>query len=127
MSSKYFSDYELQCHGNDCDGGAYKMNPVLLQKLDWIREACGGPLKLSCAYRCPSHNYEVGGVPSSQHLLGNAADVLVPDFLTIEQLAWYAEQAGMDGIGIYYNSGFVHMDVRDNGYSPGYYRWSDQD
>ena len=38
-----------------------------------------------------------------------------------EQLAWYAEQVGFDGIGIY--EWGCHVDVRDNGESPGYYRW----
>ena len=121
--SKYFSEAETQCH---CGCGGNVINPLLLKKLDKLREMIGGPLELSCAYRCPSHNEEVGGEPNSQHLLGNAADVLVPDFdhcNTVEQLAWYAEQVGFDGIGIYPEEEFVHVDVRDNGESPGEYRW----
>ena len=121
--SKYFSEAETQCH---CGCGGNKVNPLLLEKLDELREMIGGPLELSCAYRCPEHNAEVGGEPNSQHLLGNAADVLVPDFdhcNTVDQLAWYAEQVGFDGIGIYPEDEFVHVDVRDDGESPGEYRW----
>jgi len=121
--SKYFSEAETQCH---CGCGGNKVNPLLLKMLDKLREMIGGPLELSCAYRCPAHNEEVGGVPDSQHVLGNAADVLVPGYShcnTAEQLAWYAEQIGFDGIGIYPDSGFVHVDVRDGGKSPGVYRW----
>lgn len=58
----------------------------------------------------------------------HAADVLVPDYdhcHTVEQLAWYAERAGFDGIGLYPDSGFVHVDVRDDGANPGYYRWEE--
>ncbi|WP_155851737.1 hypothetical protein [Anaerovibrio lipolyticus] len=52
--------------------------------------------------------------------------MLVPDYdhcHTVGQLAWYAEQVGFDGIGMYFDDEFVHVDVRDNGNSPGYYRW----
>lgn len=122
--SKYFSESETQCH---CGCGGNDVNPLLLKKLDELREMIGGPLELSCAYRCEKHNAEIpGSVPNSQHVLGNAADVLVPDYghcNTAEQLAWYAEQVGFDGIGIYPEEEFVHVDMRDNGESPGEYRW----
>lgn len=125
MGSRYFSDYELECHGeNCCNGGVDKINPILLEKLDKLREMIGGAVELSCAYRCPIHNEEVGGVPNSQHVQGNAADVQTPDYEychTPEQLAWYAEQVGFDGIGIY--DWGCHVDVRDDGESPNYYRW----
>lgn len=123
--SMYFSDYETMCH---CGCGGNHINPLLMEKLDFMRREIGGPLELSCAYRCPAHNEEVGGVPNSQHVQGNAADVLVPDYRhcnTAEQLAWYAERAGFDGIGVYPDSGFVHVDVRDGGNSPGEYRWQE--
>ena len=124
--SKYFSEAETQCH---CGCGGNKVNPLLLEMLDKLREMIGGPIYLSCAYRCPEHNAEIpGSVPNSQHVLGNAADVLVPDYPhchTVEQLAWYAEQCGFDGIGMYYDDEFVHVDVRDGGKSPGTYRWTE--
>lgn len=121
--SKYFSDEETTCH---CGCGGNDINPVLLELLDSVREAYGGPLTLNCAYRCPAHNEEVGGVPNSQHVLGNAADVACPDGFTVDELAWYAEQAGADGIGKYYPDAgnFVHMDVR-SGRVGDTYRWAE--
>ena len=127
MSSKYFSDVELMCHGadqGDCNCGeetAYRVNPRLLELLDQLRENVGGPLKLSCAYRCPAHNAAVSGVENSQHVLGNAADIIVPDWLTIDEFLWYTQQLPIDGRGVYRNSGFVHCDVRDGGVDAGYY------
>lgn len=121
MSSKYFSDAELQCHGDGCcDGGAYNVSPRLLELLDQLRENIGGPLNLSCAYRCPAHNAEVGGVPNSLHAFGNAADILCPDWLSMGEFKWYVEQLPFDGVGVY-DSGFIHVDVRDGGISGGYY------
>jgi hypothetical protein len=123
--SKYFSEAETQSH---CGCGGNNVNPLLLEMLDKLREMIGGPLELSCAYRCAAHNAEVKGVQNSQHTLGNAADVIVPDYghcNTVEQLAWYAEQVGFDGIGTYPALGFVHVDVRDGGKSPGVYKWTE--
>lgn len=79
------------------------------------------PVSISCAYRCPSHNEEVGGVPNSQHVKGCAADVLVPDGMSVDELAQIAEECGADGIGKYYDSLFVHVDTRGETA-----RWDDQ-
>ena len=127
MASTYFSDEELMCHGacqGDCycgEDSAQNVNPRLLELLDQLRENVGGPLSLSCAYRCPAHNEAVGGVPNSQHALGNAADVLVPDWLTIDEFLWYTQQLPFDGRGVYRDSGFIHLDVREGGTEGGYY------
>ena len=122
--SKYFSDEETSCH---CGCGGNNVNPVLMQKLDALRELIGGPIEISCAFRCARHNAEVGGVSNSQHVLGNAADVQTPEYdhcNTPDQLAWFAEQIGFDGIGIY--PWGCHVDVRDDGASPNSYRWDER-
>ena len=129
MASKYFSDEELMCHGADkghCDCGidtAQNVSPRLLELLDQLRENIGGPLEISCAYRCPDHNIAEGGVSNSQHVMGTAADVQTPDYEhcnTPEQLLWYCEQLDFDGLGMY--PWGVHCDVRDGGVNAGY-RW----
>jgi uncharacterized protein YcbK (DUF882 family) len=43
--------------------------------LDPLREAWGKPIHVNSGYRCPRLNKAVGGVPASQHLKGEAADV----------------------------------------------------
>jgi len=121
MSSTYFSDEELQCHC--CGEGAEIVSPRLLELLDQLRENIGGPIEISCAYRCPDHNREVGGVPDSQHVLGTAADVQTPNFdwcNTPEQLHWFCEQLPFDGIGLY--DWGCHVDVREGGVNAGI-RW----
>lgn len=118
---KYFSINEFRCkHCGELPPSG--MNPVLLAKLDQLRELASEPIYVNSGYRCPYHNEEVGGVPNSQHVLGNAADISC-DGLTVDQLADLAVEVGMDGIGRYYDQGFVHCDVRDNGNSPNGYQW----
>ena len=120
MASKYFSDDEITCNCG-CGQGIDQISPRLLELLDQLRENIGGPLSVSCMYRCPSHNAEVGGVPNSQHVLGTAADCLCPDWLTMGEFKWYCEQLPFDGIGVYWNQGFIHVDVRDGGIGSGAY------
>lgn len=47
--------------------------------LDPIREAWGGPITVNSGYRCPALNKAVGGVATSQHQKGEAADITVGD------------------------------------------------
>lgn len=43
--------------------------------LDPLREAWGKPIHVNSGYRCKALNTAVGGVPASQHMLGEAADI----------------------------------------------------
>ena len=43
--------------------------------LDPLREAYGKPIKVNSGYRCPKLNKAVGGSATSQHVLGQAADI----------------------------------------------------
>lgn len=46
-----------------------------------LRDALGARVIVSSGYRCPVVNSKVGGVENSQHLMGEAADIIVPDGL----------------------------------------------
>jgi len=52
--------------------------------LDPLREALGKPITINCAYRGPVLNRRVGGVPNSQHLTGQAADLQSPQATVLE-------------------------------------------
>lgn len=43
--------------------------------LDPLREAWGKPITVTSGYRCPQLNKAVGGVATSMHLQGRAADI----------------------------------------------------
>lgn len=118
---KYFTMQEFACkHCGELPPQG--MNEVLLAKLDELRDRIGAPIIVTSGYRCPEHNAAVGGVENSQHVQGTAADIYC-DAVSVDQLADAAAAIGFDGIGRYYNSGFVHVDCRDNGQSPNYYQW----
>lgn len=77
--------------------------------LQKIRDHFGKAVRIISGYRTPSYNSKVGGASESQHMLGTAADIVV-DGVTPRQVAEYADQIGMGGIGIYKT--FTHVDVR---------------
>ena len=54
-----------------------KLISLINNLLDPIREAWDGPISVNSGYRCPVLNKAVGGVPTSQHQKGEAADITV--------------------------------------------------
>ena len=87
------------------------VDDALVDLLEQIREAAGGAVTINSAYRSPAHNAAVGGVSSSQHLYGRAADVVVEGAspLLVGQIAeYYLDRRG--GIGVYQT--FTHVDTR---------------
>ena len=53
-----------------------------------LRDAWTIPLEINSGYRCPELNREVGGVPTSQHTLGEAADIAAEDPHALAQKAY---------------------------------------
>ncbi len=61
---------------NTPDADAVKrLEALVANVLDPLREAYGKPIKVTSGYRCPQLNRAVGGTASSQHLKGEAADI----------------------------------------------------
>ncbi|WP_294591437.1 D-Ala-D-Ala carboxypeptidase family metallohydrolase [uncultured Rikenella sp.] len=82
----YFTIEELCASETACRRGidnrpsaeiAGKLQTLIEQLLDPIRAAWGGPISINSGYRCPKLNAAVGGVSTSQHLKGEAADISV--------------------------------------------------
>lgn len=102
-------EFACRCGSIGCD--AATMREAFLVKLEELRCLWGKPMVITSGSRCRYWNSFVGGVPGSQHLLGNAADILVKDRAEAEAIANLAEQVGLGGIGI--SSKFIHLDNGD--------------
>lgn len=58
---------------------------TLADFLEEVRKVCGAPLQITSGVRCPELNAAVGGVKTSQHLLGQAADIIPRGNGTIQE------------------------------------------
>lgn len=87
----------------------------LADSLQVLRDFLGEPIRINSAYRSPEHNKAIGGVKSSQHILGKAADIKVKDietkdlYLIIDSLIVDGKMK-QGGLGLY--DTFVHYDIR---------------
>ena len=81
-----------------------------------LRDAWGGPLFINSGYRCLELNKAVGGVPTSQHVLGQAADVGVTDPYALAKLV-KKMRLDIDQMIIYPD--FLHLSYRKDGCNRG--------
>lgn len=56
------------------------INELISSLLTPIREIVGSPVTITSGYRCPSLNAAVGGVSTSYHVAGMAADFVVKGY-----------------------------------------------
>lgn len=85
--------------------------------LEAIRAVLGHPMIITSGYRSPELNAAVGGVATSQHEIGQAADFICPGFGTPEEiclmLAPRMPKLGIDQLIWEYKS-WVHVSQCEN-------------
>jgi uncharacterized protein YcbK (DUF882 family) len=102
--TKNFSRWEFKC--GHC-GRLVGPSADLLAVLQGMRSLKGRSLTIVSGYRCATHNKAVGGVPYSEHLTGNAADV-IGGYASAND--WHA----MGAIGVGVRRGrVIHVDCSD--------------
>lgn len=90
-----------------------------------LRDAWDKPLAINSGYRCPEVNKAVGGVPTSQHVFGEAADVCPfgrnghGDIEVVRKLAITARDLGLPFDQMILYPSFVHLSHRRNGVQRG--------
>jgi uncharacterized protein YcbK (DUF882 family) len=117
--TKNFTKEEFDCN---CDCGSCDM-PInvyhnivkVANQLQVLRDELKKPIHINSAYRSEEYNEKVGGVKTSQHIMGKAADISVKGFSplevykTIERLIENGDML-QGGLGLY--DSFVHYDIR---------------
>lgn len=79
--------------------------------LDPLRSAYGKPLFINSGYRSRFVNVSVGGVPTSQHLLGCAADLSVRSDCSLVELFELVQELELpfDQLIYYKKRNFIHV------------------
>lgn len=102
---RYFRPAEIACKGD----GAILVQDEAMHRLEALRERLARPLIINSGFRSPWYNAAKDGAPRSQHLVGKAFDIRLPDGMAHEELIAAAMAVGFTGIGRYPT--FVHVDV----------------
>ena len=125
---KYFRINEFRCHcGCQMPAEARQnIEALVANVLDPVRDEYGKPIYVNSGYRCEKHNKAVGGVPRSQHIVGEAADIslrlthstgsgqaygLQDEMMTLARII--VQQGRFDQLIIYPT--FLHVSYKRNG------------
>jgi len=103
---KYFKLSEFD--SPDILGSGKNMNEEFLYMLDAARKIYGKPMRVNSGYRSEAHNKKVGGVSSSSHLKGLAADISCKNSDERFYMLQAFIKAGFKRIGV--ASSFIHID-----------------
>jgi zinc D-Ala-D-Ala carboxypeptidase len=106
MLTKNFSLSEFNCK---CGCGDSNISHKLVHKLQKAREIAGVSFKITSGVRCQMHNKKSGGLASSSHVTGLAADISTPDGLNRHKVLSGLIGAGFTRIGI--AKSFIHADI----------------
>lgn len=89
-----------------------RVKPQVVTGLEGISQAVGYQLQVTSAYRSPEYNRSVGGAKNSQHVQGNAVDIVQTGLSNAQRQAFIqaAIDNGFTAIGVY--NTFTHIDIR---------------
>lgn len=120
---KYFTIEEMtksstaKANGIDntpSEEGVLKLQKLIEAVLDPLREWYGKPIKVNSGYRCEALNKAIGGAKSSQHMLGEAADITVGSKEENEKLFNYIkDNLEFDQLINESNFSWVHVSYRE--------------
>lgn len=120
---KYFTIEEMtksstaKANGIDntpSDEGVLKLQKLIEAVLDPLREWYGKPIRVNSGFRCEALNEAVGGSDTSQHRLGEAADITVGSKTENEKLFNYIkDNLPFDQLINESNFSWVHVSYRE--------------
>lgn len=107
-SSPYFTSEEMACRHT----GLEKMDPEFMELLTDLRVAYAKPMRVTSAYRHPTHPAEAKKSVSGAHSTGKAVDIAV-DRGDAWELVHLAMAMGFQGIGVQQKGSgrFIHLDM----------------
>ena len=100
--SENFQRVEFACKGHHCCGSSAPINPMLVDILQEIRSHFGVPITINRGFSCVIHNGRIGANITSDHCLGLAADVQIPNGIQVELIRDVAiTMPGLGAFGMY--------------------------
>ena len=119
--SPHFSLAELTRTSHDLpnepdEAALARLRLLCSEILEPLRQLWGGPIRVNSGYRSAQVNAAIGGAKGSQHLRGEAADVVPVGMSAEKAMEMLAKAVARGefprlGQGIIYASGFVHVSI----------------
>lgn len=106
--SKNFDRHEFAC---SCGCASCTIDAGVVKVLQEIRDHFNERVVVTSGVRCMHHNERVGGVSTSQHLQGRAADIVVNNIDPADVANW-VDTVYPDSLGLGRYSTFTHIDSR---------------
>lgn len=106
-------DYTLRCHGK---GETFPLSLKLVELVDHLQDHFGSDhVYVVSGYRSPEYNASIQRkiwrvAHNSRHMQGQAMDILI-EGVSKQQLVAYARTLRSGGVGDYFDSSYVHVDV----------------
>lgn len=117
LTARYFSLEEILAKNDRSELFDLIQDPAkvanmqsLLCILDYLREEFGKPIIINSFYRASAHNFLVGGVKTSKHLIGAAVDITSADFENLHQLVIHSVKHNWRVLP-YINRKFLHLEL----------------
>lgn len=92
--------------------------PVLIEKLQLLREALQAPIHINSGYRSPTYNKSVGGANYSRHMYGDAVDMWSSE-QSLDALKQQCIERGASFYQLYRTH--IHCDWRNYDLDPAFY------
>jgi len=89
--------------------GANQISSQLVSLIQSLEHHIGEDLTITSGFRCPKHNKEVGGSPTSSHLKGLAVDIAAADLHLYFSIIYWSIFLGITRMGLGKN--FIHLDI----------------
>ena len=102
----WYKHEEFACRDN-C--GLNNASPDLVEMLERLCELYGKKITLNSVSRCPKHNADIGGSPTSSHLKGLAADMSVLSSRERFKIVELIYLVGFDRIEV--KDTWIHVDI----------------
>lgn len=103
-------EFQCRCQYESCR--SILVDTDLIKAYDKFRKLVDVRLTINSGYRCPAHNFDVGGKALSRHQMGHAIDISLKtlNHLPNNDIKDLAVSSGFTFI-LFYKT-FVHMDAR---------------
>lgn len=88
---------------------------LVSRTLQPLRDKIGKPIHVNSGYRCPELNKAIGGVPTSQHQKGEAADLSIDGKAADILEALENSKIPFDQAILYRKQNFLHVSLKMDG------------